>query len=168
MTKAWQILTGLAAGLVLGAVWDWAAWPALASVVAGAEAIGGLWLDALKMTIVPLVFALIVTGIISTTNAAAAGRITGRSILLFAILLTAGAAFSALVTPPLLALWPIPEQAERRRVTAEQLWSQIEPLREKLHSARARRERPKSPSGRTSRTTTITAKASVPRSATPR
>jgi Na+/H+-dicarboxylate symporter len=111
MTKAWWILSGLAAGIALGAVWDWAAWPAMDQVVAGAGAIGGLWLDALKMTIVPLVFALIVSGIVSTTNAAAAGSITGRSILLFAILLPVGAAVGAVVTLPLLALWPIPDQA---------------------------------------------------------
>ena len=76
MNQAWQILAGLMAGLVLGAAWDWGQWPAMAAVVAGAEAIGGLGLDALKMTIVPLVFALIVSGILSTANAAAAGRIT--------------------------------------------------------------------------------------------
>jgi Na+/H+-dicarboxylate symporter len=118
MARAWWILAGLAAGLALGAVGDWAAWPAMASAVKSAEAVGGLWLDALKMTIVPLVFALIVSGIISTTNAAAAGRITGRSILLFVILLPAGAAFSALVTPPLLALWPIPAQSAAALIAA--------------------------------------------------
>jgi Na+/H+-dicarboxylate symporter len=118
MTQAWRILIGLAAGLALGAVWGWAGWPEIGSITVGAEAIGGLWLDALKMTIVPLVFALIVSGIVSTTNAAAAGRITGRSILWFAILLPAGAAVSALVTPPLLALWPIPPQAAAALVAA--------------------------------------------------
>jgi hypothetical protein len=38
---------------------------------------------------------------------------------------------------------PVSEQAERRRITAEALWRQIEPLRRKLLSARARRERPR-------------------------
>lgn len=111
MKQAWQILTGLAAGLVLGAAWDWAAWPALERVTAAADAVGGLWLDALKMTIVPLVFALIVSGIVSTAHAAAAGRVTARSIVLFAVLLPAGAVVAALVTPAILALWPIPGQA---------------------------------------------------------
>lgn len=118
MTKAWQILAGLAAGLVLGAAWDWAAWPGMDSIAVAADAAGGLWLDALRMTIVPLVFALIVSGIISTTNAAAAGRITARSVLLFAILLPAGAAVGALVALPLLALWPIPEQAAAALIDA--------------------------------------------------
>ncbi len=118
MTQAWQLLIGLAAGLALGAVGDWAGWPWLEQAVTAADAIGGLWLDALKMTIVPLVFALIVTGIVSTTNAAAAGRITARSILLFAILLPAGAVVSALATPPLLALWPIPSEAATALVAA--------------------------------------------------
>ena len=118
MTQAWRILAALAAGLALGAAWHWAAWPGLAPVTGTAEAVGGLWLDALKMTIVPLVFALIVSGIVSTTNAAAAGRITGRSILLFAILLPVGAAAGVLVAIPLLALWPIPPQAAAALVAA--------------------------------------------------
>ncbi len=111
MNQAWRILAGLAAGLAIGAIWDRAAWPAIAAVTTGADAVGGLWLDALKMTIVPLVFALIVSGVMSTANAAASGRITLRSTILFAILLPAGAAFAALVAPLLLALWPIPPQA---------------------------------------------------------
>lgn len=111
MKEAWRILAGLAAGLALGAIWDAASWPALPRAIAAADAIGGLWLDALKMTIVPLVFALIVSGVMSTANAAASGRITARSILLFAILLPASAAFGAFVAPLLIALWPIPQQA---------------------------------------------------------
>ncbi len=118
MTQAWRILTALAAGLALGAAWHWAAWPAMEPVTAAAEALGGLWLDALKMTIVPLVFALIVSGIVSTTNAAAAGRITARSILLFAVLLPAGAAIGVLVALPLLALWPIPQDAAAALIAA--------------------------------------------------
>ncbi len=111
MNQAWRILAGLAAGLVLGALWDWAAWPAIADFTTAADAVGGLWLDALKMTIVPLVFALIVSGVMSTASAAASGRITARSILLFAFLLPAAAAFAAVVAPLLLTLWPMPPQS---------------------------------------------------------
>ena len=118
MKEAWRILAGLAAGLALGAIWDAAAWPALPRAIEAADAIGGLWLDALKMTIVPLVFALIVSGVMSTANAAASGRITARSILLFAILLPAGAAFAAVVAPLLLTLWPIPPQSAAALVAA--------------------------------------------------
>ena len=100
MNQAGRILTGLA------------------PVSEAADAIGGLWLDALKMTIVPLVFALIVCGIVSTAHAATAGRITARSIVLFGVLLVAGAAFAAVMTPVLLALWPIPEQAAAALVAA--------------------------------------------------
>lgn len=111
MTQAWSLLIGLAAGLVLGATGDWLGWANLGHAVTAAEAIGGLWLDALKMTIVPLVFALIVSGILSTTSAATAGRTTARSILWFAILLSVSAVFGALVTPALLGLWPIPAES---------------------------------------------------------
>lgn len=118
MKEAWRILAGLAAGLALGAIWDAAEWPALPRAIEAADALGGLWLDALKMTIVPLVFALIVSGVMSTANAAASGRITARSILLFAILLPASAVFGAIVAPILIALWPIPPQAAAALVEA--------------------------------------------------
>jgi proton glutamate symport protein len=118
MKEAWWILAGLAAGLALGAIWDAAAWPALPGAIEAADAIGGLWLDALKMTIVPLVFALIVSGVMSTTNAAASGRITARSIVLFVILLPVAAAFAAFVAPLLLVLWPIPPQSAAALVAA--------------------------------------------------
>ena len=118
MKEAWRILAGLVAGLALGTIWDAAAWPALPGAIEAADAVGGLWLDALKMTIVPLVFALIVSGVMSTANAAASGRITARSILWFAILLPASAVFGAIVTPLLLALWPIPPQSAAALVAA--------------------------------------------------
>jgi Na+/H+-dicarboxylate symporter len=63
------------------------------------------------MTIVPLVFGLIVTGIASASGAAAAGGVAARALLLFACLLAAAGLFSAIATPALLALWPIPSGA---------------------------------------------------------
>ncbi len=62
-------------GLLLGTLGARAEWqldPALG--IAGA--IGGLWLDALRMTVVPLVFSLIVTGIASAAATASAGGVT--------------------------------------------------------------------------------------------
>ena len=51
--------------------------------------VGGLWLDALKMTVIPLIIALLVTGIVSGADQARAGGIAGRSFLWFVIVLTA-------------------------------------------------------------------------------
>jgi Na+/H+-dicarboxylate symporter len=76
-----------------------------------AETVGGLWLDALRMTIVPLVVALLFIGIARTVAAAQAGKLARRALILFFLILFAGAVVAALVTPALLALAPIPSGA---------------------------------------------------------
>ena len=102
-----SLLAGLASGLTVGL-----AVPSLAArLLAVAEPTGALWLNALQMTIVPLVASLLFTGIAQTVKAAQAGRLARRALLLFLALLTAGASFSALLTPTLLALAPIPAGA---------------------------------------------------------
>lgn len=102
-----RVLVALALGLGGGAAL--AAWGegGLAAAVEPVEAIGGLWLNALRMTVVPLVFSLLVTGIASVTDAAATGRLAARAIGLFSVLLVIAAVYATLATQGLLALWPV-------------------------------------------------------------
>jgi proton glutamate symport protein len=108
MSQATRILLALALGLLLGigsaAVGgQWVDW-----TVPVAEPIGGLWLDGLRMTIIPLIVALLITGIAASAEAARASRLAGRAVLLFMAVLWTGAILSALLTPLLLDLWPMP------------------------------------------------------------
>lgn len=106
-----RILLGLVAGLLVGAALR-SADPALRDgAVAVAEPVGGLWLDALRMTVIPLVFSLIVTGVASAADAARAGRFTGRVVAMFAALLFFGGLVAAVLTPLLLQIWPVPAEA---------------------------------------------------------
>ena len=59
----WRILAALIAGLVLGALTAGAGDGWREPAVRAASTIGGMWLDALKMTVVPLIVALLVSGI---------------------------------------------------------------------------------------------------------
>ena len=59
------------------------------------------------MTVLPLLVALLVTGVTSTRDTAASGRLAGRAIALFAIFVLCSALLSAFVTPAMLALWPV-------------------------------------------------------------
>lgn len=96
------LLGGVALGLVLTGVQ-----PAMARDVASvAQPIGNLWLNALQMTVVPLVVALVVLGVASTSDAAVSGRTARRSIAVFLVLLCAGAAFAAVFAPFQLSLLP--------------------------------------------------------------
>ena len=105
---AWT-LGGLGAGLALGIVLEGRA--AAGWVLPLADLVGTLWLRALQMTIVPLVAALLVIGIVQTVLAARAGRIALISLGMFAAVLTTGTVFTAFAMPALLEAVPIPESA---------------------------------------------------------
>ena len=70
MSQATRILAALILGLLAGiaAVAIGGAW--VEESIRIAEPIGGLWLNALRMTIVPLVVSLLVTGIAASAAAA--------------------------------------------------------------------------------------------------
>jgi proton glutamate symport protein len=90
MSQPTRILLALIAGLLLGLAA--AGWVYRDQAVSIAEPIGGLWLTALQMTIVPLVVSLLVTG---------------RALIFFLIILWLSSGFAALFTPFLLNLWPL-------------------------------------------------------------
>lgn len=106
MSPTARVLAGLAAGAALGLALD-ALSPALAVRVADvAQPLGRLWLNALQMTVVPLVLALIVVGVNTATDAAASGRVARRAILVFIVILAGGALLAAFAAPSIFALFP--------------------------------------------------------------
>lgn len=110
MSLTLRITLGLVVGLVAGLALE-ALGLASDGLVAGAQTVGGIWLDLLRMTIVPLVFSLLVTSIASAAGTAAAGGATLRSLILFGVLLLAASAFAAVLSPLILQAWPVPEAA---------------------------------------------------------
>lgn len=109
--SSWAVLIALVAGLVLGALTARAGDGWREPAVQAAATVGGLWLDALKMTIVPLIVALLVTGIVAGAGHVRAGGTARRAILWFVAVLTGSAILGAVLTPLLLALFPLPEAA---------------------------------------------------------
>ena len=104
MTLTSRVLLGLAAGAVIGLALAWID-PTLAGRVADfVQPIGRLWLNALQMTVVPLVLALVIVGITTASDAASSGRTARRAIVVFLVLLSAVAAFTALAAPALLSM----------------------------------------------------------------
>ena len=107
----WRVLGALAVGLAIGALAAHAGGAWREPAVRVAATIGGLWLDALKMTVIPLIVALLIGGIVGGTDAARAGGVAGRSIIWIAVVLTLSALFGAVVMPLLLSLFPLPTSA---------------------------------------------------------
>jgi proton glutamate symport protein len=99
------LVIGLAGGIALGAF----APAAVPRTLAVAQPVGQAWLNALQMTIVPLVVSLLVTGVAATAEAAQAGRLAGRAIALYVSLLFVSALGAAVLTPLFLHLFPLPQ-----------------------------------------------------------
>jgi proton glutamate symport protein len=109
MSQATRILLALAVGLILGII-AFASAPDFAEGAANvADPIGNLWLNGLRMTIVPLLVALLVTGIAQTAAAAKAGVIAGRALAWIIALMSLSAIVGAILTPLLLSFAPMPE-----------------------------------------------------------
>ena len=65
------------------------------------------------MTIIPLVFALLVTGIASIADAAATGRLALKAVVVFALLLIGATIYGIAASEGLHALWPIDPEGAR-------------------------------------------------------
>jgi proton glutamate symport protein len=102
-----SLLLGLAIGALAARLGDGLREPLLQA----SGLVGGLWLNALKMTVIPLVVALLVVGVARGAEAAQAGRIAGRSVMWIVIVCTASAVFGMLMIQLLTGLFPLPQAA---------------------------------------------------------
>jgi Na+/H+-dicarboxylate symporter len=62
MSLTARVLVGLVAGLVIGVIISLTQHPASLAAVSVVEPIGALWVNAIRMTVIPLVVSLLVTG----------------------------------------------------------------------------------------------------------
>ncbi len=102
MTKAIIILIALIAGVFGGILIG------EGGITQAADVIGTLWLNAMRMTVVPLVVALLITGIAQTAEAARAGRLAGRAVLTMMAILWCSSIMAAVMIPALLSAFPMP------------------------------------------------------------
>ena len=104
MKRTLLILAGLACGLVAGILISRSGSPALLQLASVAETIGTAWVNLLRMTVLPLIVALLVVGVGSARDSGRTGKITAKALALFLTLYCAVAVYAILVAPPLLAL----------------------------------------------------------------
>lgn len=117
-----RVLTGLILGLTLG-IWlstveaGWAG-----TVVAWIEPVGALWVNAIRMTVIPLIVSLLLGGIAASGSGTAA-RVGGRALAWFIGLVTFTSGTAALLVPPAYralgaASWQIPQVAGAEAATS--------------------------------------------------
>jgi Na+/H+-dicarboxylate symporter len=98
-----RVLLALIAGITLGLVLSAVGGDAARIGVQLAEPVGTLFVNAIRMTVIPLVVSSLIVGIATSSSAAMIGRIGGRGFGLFVVLLAASGVVGALVAPPVLA-----------------------------------------------------------------
>lgn len=101
MSLTKRVLIALGAGLLLGIGVSASGDPRLLSAASFIQPIGTLWVNAIRMTVVPLVFSLLVVCVASATDAAAVGRIGIRTFALFIAFLVCSAIIGVLLAPPI-------------------------------------------------------------------
>ena len=106
--RAYYALAALVAGLVAGMLANRLDPSVRDDALGVASFIGTLWLNALKMTVIPLVVALLVVGVAKSAEAAQTGKVAGRSVLWIVIICTASAIFGAFATVVLTDAFPLP------------------------------------------------------------
>lgn len=115
MSNATRILIALVLGLTLGVMVGHyvplATNPPAYWADYWSDIIGTLWLNGLRMTVVPLVVGLLVTGVVQSATAARAGPMASRTIIWIVILMTLSAVAGAILTPALLSAFPMPTES---------------------------------------------------------
>lgn len=107
MKSAWIILSALIVGMLLGVAVETISAPWGTASLPYIEWVGLLWLNALKMTIIPLIVALLITGITATADAARAGKLAGRAVAIFIGANLLAGLMTLLVLPLLLRAFPM-------------------------------------------------------------
>jgi proton glutamate symport protein len=82
-----RVLVGLGAGLVGGIAIAASHNDALVHAADAIAPVGTLWVNAIRMTVIPLVVSLLITGVASAADIASIGRIGARTLLVFGSLL---------------------------------------------------------------------------------
>src|SRR5215472_18647054 len=103
MSLTVRVLVALVLGLAVGLGILAHPTPALLKLVNLVEPIGILWVNAIRMTVIPLVVSLLITSVVSCSDMRAVRRIGGRTLVAFLGLLVLVGAASLLIVPPLFA-----------------------------------------------------------------
>ena len=106
MKDSTRVLVALGVGLAGGAAIAASGNPTLLRAADTVAPIGTLWVNAIRMTVIPLVVSLLVTAVASAADLRSVGRLGGRTLLVFFLLLLGTAAVVVPLAPLAFALLP--------------------------------------------------------------
>jgi Na+/H+-dicarboxylate symporter len=108
MNESARVLIALIVALVLGALVAASGNPTFLRLADAVSPVGTLWINAIRMTVIPLIVSLLITGVASTSDSKSIGRIGGRSLRVFALLLVGTALIVVPTLPAIFAFLPRP------------------------------------------------------------
>lgn len=111
MSQTIRILLALLLGLTLGMIGAQMGWQHSETLMQWADVPGIMWLNALKMTIIPLIVALLITGIGRTADSVRGGGLAARSVTTYLVLIILSSLAAAIVVPLMLQFWPLSADA---------------------------------------------------------
>lgn len=114
MKESTRVLVAIAAAIGIGALIAASGSKPLLDAADTLAPVGTLWVNAIRMTVIPLVVSLLITGVASATDVSAIGRIGGRTLVVFGLLLGGTAVIVMLLAPILFALLPLPSTGGAR------------------------------------------------------
>lgn len=103
MSLTVRVLLGLVAGFLIGLALAGSSSPYATTLVAVVAPIGALFINLIRMTVLPLVVSMLVVRIGSVTATGALGRVAGRALIVALLLLTGTATISLAIAQPLLS-----------------------------------------------------------------
>src|SRR5687768_9125016 len=106
MKESTRVLVALGAALAGGSAIAASGSPQLLRVADLLTPIGTIWVNAIRMTVIPLVVSLLITGVASASDIRSIGRIGGRTLLVFMLLLIGTAAVVMPLAPSVFTLLP--------------------------------------------------------------
>ena len=107
MTRTRLIIAALVLGTLAGLALCAAGSPALDAVAAAVLPLGQMWVRALQMTLIPLIFAMVTHGIASAVAGGNGSRWIGTTLSLFVVAMIVTVILCTILTETVLAIWPI-------------------------------------------------------------
>ena len=136
MSLSTRILIGLGLGLGCGSLYSVMPLPALGLLPTLIEPVGTLWVNAIRMTVIPLLMALLVTAIAGQHNTGVVAQLGSRTITLFVIMIVLASLYTLLLAPIFLAFLDIDPAASDALLatthTTEFRGAELPPFREWL------------------------------------
>lgn len=99
MSLTAKVLVALVAGLGIGVAISVSGNASLQAIPGFLEPIGTIWVNALRMVVIPLVMSAVLIGVNSLPDSRSIGRIGGRAFVLCLVILASAATFAVVVGP---------------------------------------------------------------------